>query len=376
VQAWAGVATVTLKAWWVAYINWRLEQAALSQLWAMSDRELKDIGLTRSQMPGVLRNREREPANARASTGQGGATKSAIVMSTKGDTMPKPARRKVVIALHCSGAGAGQWRKLGEALGSRYELATPEHYGCDGTGQWAGEHAFTLADEAARTIDLIDGIAGKVHLVGHSYGGGVALHVALARPGRIASLALYEPSAFHLLRAVADEEAAAFAEIADITRKTGLGVVAGDYRGAAAAFVDYWSGPGAWASLKPSVQAALVRWVPKAPLDFRALIEEPTPLAAYACLRMPTLVMRGEHAPRPTRKVAEMLPSTLPDAHLAVVDGAGHMGPLTHGSVVGELIATHIGTAEAAAWRECGRRPQRRAFSRHHGLQTLVGSVP
>jgi hypothetical protein len=39
-----------------------------------------------------------------------------------------------VIALHCSGSGAAQWRKLGEALGSRYAFAVPEHYGCDSTG--------------------------------------------------------------------------------------------------------------------------------------------------------------------------------------------------------------------------------------------------
>jgi hypothetical protein len=41
------------------------------------------------------------------------------------------------------------------------------------------------------------------------------------------------------------------------------------------------------------VQAALIRWSPKAPLDFRALIEESTPLAAYNDLRMPVMVIPG-----------------------------------------------------------------------------------
>ena len=268
----------------------------------------------------------------------------------KSDVMSpvQPANRGRVIALHCSGAGTGQWKKLGEVLGPTYQVTAPEHYGCEQTGPWIGTHAFTLEDEAARTIDIIDRSDSKVHLVGHSYGGGVALHVALARPDRIASLAFYEPSAFHLLKEMGDEAAAEFRDIVDITRRTGHGVIAGDYAGAAAAFVDYWSGPGAWASLKPSVQAALIRWVVKAPLDFRALIEEPTPPTAYAGLRMPVLVMRGEHAPRPTRKIAEVLPRMLPHAELAVVDGAGHMGPLTHGSAVSELIASHIRAAETA----------------------------
>ena len=43
-----------------------------------------------------------------------------------------------VIALHCSGAGAGQWRQLGETLGLAYTLFAPEHYGCERTGPWTG----------------------------------------------------------------------------------------------------------------------------------------------------------------------------------------------------------------------------------------------
>jgi pimeloyl-ACP methyl ester carboxylesterase len=284
------------------------------------------------------------------------------------DSMP-------VIALHCSGAGAGQWRQLGETLGPAYTLFAPEHYGCERTGPWTGTHAFTLADEAARTIDFIDRSVNKVHLVGHSYGGGVALHVALARPACIASLALYEPSAFHLLKIMGARGAAAFGEIDDITRVTAQGVISGDYAGAAAAFVDYWGGIGAWAALRPTMQAALIRWAPKAPLDFRALIEEPTPLAAYSDLRMPVLVMQGEHAPRPTRKIAEMLSSVMPKAGLAVIDGAGHMGPSTHGPMVSELIAAHIGAAEAAIrWRR-GGRSRSAATAGCNGSLSLAGAA-
>jgi pimeloyl-ACP methyl ester carboxylesterase len=284
---------------------------------------------------------------------------------------PPNADSAPVIALHCSGAGAGEWRQLGENLGPAYTLFAPEHYGRERTGPWTGTHAFTLADEAARTIDLIDRSMNKAHLVGHSYGGGVALHVALARPARVASLALYEPSAFHLLKIIGNRGAAAFAEIAHITRVTAQGVIAGDYAGAATAFVDYWGGVGAWAALRPTVQAELIRWAPKAPLDFHALIEEPTPLAAYSHLRMPVLVMRGEHAPRPTRQIAEMLSSVVPEARLVIIDGAGHMGPFTHGSVVSELITAHIGAAEAAIRRR-GGRCDRRMVSRRGGVVTTI----
>jgi uncharacterized protein YjiS (DUF1127 family) len=53
-QSWPGGLTAALKRWWVAYISWRIEQEAIAQLWSMSDRELKDIGFTRSQIAGAV----------------------------------------------------------------------------------------------------------------------------------------------------------------------------------------------------------------------------------------------------------------------------------------------------------------------------------
>jgi pimeloyl-ACP methyl ester carboxylesterase len=164
------------------------------------------------------------------------------------------------------------------------------------------------------TLSFIDSTDRKVHLVGHSYGGGVALHVAHERPDRIASLTLYEPSAFYLLKQLGDQGTAALAEIVAIAGETGEAVLRGDNRTAAAAFVDYWSGHGAWEALRPALQDALIRWAPKAPLDFAALIEEPIPESAYQRLCFPTLVIRGEHAPAPTRLIADSLPSLMPSA--------------------------------------------------------------
>ena len=40
----------TVKLWWIAYLTRRVERVAIMHLHAMSERELKDIGLTRSQI--------------------------------------------------------------------------------------------------------------------------------------------------------------------------------------------------------------------------------------------------------------------------------------------------------------------------------------
>jgi pimeloyl-ACP methyl ester carboxylesterase len=81
------------------------------------------------------------------------------------------------------------------------------------------------------------------------------------------------------------------------------------------------------------------------PLEFRALIEDPTSAEDYRALNCPALVLCGEHAPTPSRLIAEALPELLPVSRLTVVAGAGHMGPLTHAAEVSRLIAERIVTA-------------------------------
>jgi uncharacterized protein YjiS (DUF1127 family) len=46
----------TLERWWIAYLTWCVERAAMAQLSKLSDRELKDIGLHRSQIPAAVRD--------------------------------------------------------------------------------------------------------------------------------------------------------------------------------------------------------------------------------------------------------------------------------------------------------------------------------
>jgi uncharacterized protein YjiS (DUF1127 family) len=57
---------VTLRCWWAAYINWRIEHAAIVQLRAMSDHKLEDIGLTRSPIAGTVRGEAAREARLQA----------------------------------------------------------------------------------------------------------------------------------------------------------------------------------------------------------------------------------------------------------------------------------------------------------------------
>jgi uncharacterized protein YjiS (DUF1127 family) len=49
-QSWVRELVASLKGWWPAYQTRRAD----AQLWSMSDRELRDIGLTRSEITGAV----------------------------------------------------------------------------------------------------------------------------------------------------------------------------------------------------------------------------------------------------------------------------------------------------------------------------------
>lgn len=101
------------------------------------------------------------------------------------------------------------------------------------------------------------------------------------------------------------------------------------------------------ATLRPDLRDVLARWLSKAPLDFAALIGEQAEPGDYMRLHCSTLVIRCEHAPVPIRLIAEALPKLLPNARIAVVAGAGHMGPLKHATEVNAIIRLHIADVTA-----------------------------
>ena len=55
-QSWGRELIAALKDRWTVYQTWRAEQAAIARLWSMSDRDLRDIGLTRSEITGAVKD--------------------------------------------------------------------------------------------------------------------------------------------------------------------------------------------------------------------------------------------------------------------------------------------------------------------------------
>jgi pimeloyl-ACP methyl ester carboxylesterase len=258
-------------------------------------------------------------------------------------------RGEPVLLLHSSGGSSGQWRALIDRLAGRYRVMAPDFYGYGATGSWPGHAAFTLKDEAEIVVALLRRAGEPAHLVGHSYGGAVALHVARERTGWLRSVSLIEPVAFHLLRDGTGPDAQGVAEITAVAEGVGRALASGDYLAGFGRFIDYWSGTGAWDSIPVSKHAPLAARLPKVALDFHATFNEPARLEHFRALALPALVVRGACSPLPTRRICERLAAVLPQVQARVVEGAGHMCPVTHRDHVNALIVARLESAERAS---------------------------
>jgi pimeloyl-ACP methyl ester carboxylesterase len=221
-------------------------------------------------------------------------------------------------------------------------VVAPDLHGYGRSDPWPGRAPLRLADEAVIAARLFDVCDGPVHLVGHSYGGAVALRLALDHPGRLRSLTLIEPVAFHLLRNGDFRGIGCFGEIRRVAQAVNLAVSNGDYRSAMTGFVDYWGGPGTWARLSDRHRDAVTRVAPAVALNFWSTMTEPQVLSDYALPRLPTLLLRGDRSPAPTRRIVDLLAAVIPDARVETVAGGGHMSPLTHPDVANTAIIDHL----------------------------------
>jgi pimeloyl-ACP methyl ester carboxylesterase len=251
-----------------------------------------------------------------------------------------------VLMLHASACTGGSWRGVINGLDPEFCFYTPD---LAGFGQSVCEYLQekpTLAAEAEFVAPLLWESTKPFHVVGHSFGGAVALAIARVWPERIKTLTVYEPTAFSVLRDGEQEDRRLLDEIASMAAEMRRQIANGHERLAMARFIDFWSGQGSWDRLPAAQQDEFGSLVPNVMGNFHALFNERWHAQSFTTLRCPVTILRGDSSLPLAFRTAEMLAALIPQARLVTVSGAAHMAPVTHPRLIAPRIAECLGSSE------------------------------
>jgi pimeloyl-ACP methyl ester carboxylesterase len=197
-------------------------------------------------------------------------------------------------------------------------------------GHWpnaAPENTISYTYESNRDdlLTFLRATGTPVHLVGHSYGAGVALLAALREPQLVRSLILIEPGFASLLPDAAPGLEAELTSRAGVAMELQSLIQAGQDGRAAEILVDWaQGGPGGFAKLPIAVRQIFLSNTKTMAPTFAAGTTNIT-CDDLRGLRVPTLMLSADHTRLFYRLIAEAVASCVPGAVAGQITSAGHM---------------------------------------------------
>jgi 2-succinyl-6-hydroxy-2,4-cyclohexadiene-1-carboxylate synthase len=266
-----------------------------------------------------------------------------------------PAPGEKVLWIHGYTFDSSIW----QALWTR--LPAWHHIGIDLPGHGASEaiQAGESLPDLARRIARLVSAEGVRHLVGISFGGAVALQVAVETPAALATLILGSPG----LGGGPDAPHAA-ARTAALTRLY-------EERGAGPWMTELWmqwppdifKGAAAQPELWAELQAMIDRhqWRELHDRAMRSLMGYPQPERDLRRIRAATLILIGEHDMDAFKRIGELIRRAVVGSRREYIGGAGHLGMLEAPDVVGPLMETHWRAYPVEVGALTGPRPDQRS---------------
>jgi len=252
-----------------------------------------------------------------------GAMLGLIALEIEGDGPP-------VVFLHGLGATSSSFQPLLEALGG-FRCIRPD---LPGAGRSPRPHAPVSMEGLATDVrDILSRVAGgPAHLIGHSMGTLVALHIAASAPEMVLSLTLYGP-----IGEPNDAMRERQRDRANLVRREGMLAVADVIAMAALSSATKAASP---------VVAAYVR-ESHLRQDAEGFAQSCEALAAAKApdlrgVRCPALLVTGEDDPVSPPTAAQGLADKIRGAKLKVLARCGHWAPLERPKECARLASDHI----------------------------------
>ncbi|WP_164516559.1 alpha/beta fold hydrolase [Minwuia thermotolerans] len=255
-------------------------------------------------------------------------------------------QRTPVLLLHGSSGAGRSWKRVVERLEGVAPVAAPDLPGHGSSIPLEAPASERTRVAAVAMLSHLEAMTPPLTLVGHSYGGNVALHLAALAPERLAGLVLLEPVCF---RALTLAGASAEFQAAERFFAAYVSVVESGAPDAIAAMVDYWFGKGVFDAMPPPARQHLNRAAAANARDVAASFADRIEAEALRRIACPVRLVAGAASPPVAGRILDALEQLLPDACRETIAGATHAMLDSHPVEVADLIARASGQAPVSA---------------------------
>lgn len=231
-----------------------------------------------------------------------------------------------MVGLHSSGLSGFQWKRLADKISANFHFLAPDFLGCGQSPSSPNGLDFRYGEDLEQVVALLDSLREPVTLLGHSYGGFIALKASLSRPSKVKDLALYEPVMWGGLASFRGLPIEQIVERFDpegyLLNREMAGSLLWMER-----FVDYWNGPGTWSAMSGPARKSMLATAEKLYAEVREVVVDPTPHTDYEAITQQVLLLHGTTSPPEVLQMKEILAQTLLNVSTACIPG-GHMNPV------------------------------------------------
>jgi pimeloyl-ACP methyl ester carboxylesterase len=249
----------------------------------------------------------------------------------------------VLVPGSCSTGAA--WRPVIASLGERFRCISTSLLGYGGTRERRDGEDCSIAHEVEVLERVVRTAASPVHLVGHSFGGLVAIalvlkNLALARRLPLASLTVLEAPALTLLRE-AEQDQHHYRSFQDMTDSYFAAFAGGDAE-AVRLMIDFYGGLGTFASWPRRVRTYAMETTAVNIRDWASAFGFALSSAMVRLVDVPSLVAWGACSHPAARRANSLLGASLRAASSVEIAGAAHFMISTHAGAVARHVAHHV----------------------------------
>ncbi len=244
------------------------------------------------------------------------------------DYIEEKGKGSPIVFVHGSFATASTWKNMVSALAANHHCISIKIPGHGGAPEPEDFENPTIETELNIIEQAVKACTNEpIHLVGHSYGGVVALGLALKGSVAINEMTLYEPVAAWVLDVMKDVEKSAIVQTF-LTRYRQA--VSEKELYACAQVIDFWGGAGSFETLPDFIKEAMSPLVDNNIRHWDICTTIDNQLSDLQALAVPTRLVCGSESNAVAHAISDYLASEIPTSQKHRIKGASHFLVTSH----------------------------------------------